>query len=385
MAETSFEAIPQDLQMKILSRMSLKHLGKCICASKKLATIIRTKEFRDLHLQYQYMARPRMLFMVLDVNFNTNEEVLLFYSVYQDEKKPLLSSGQQESLIFQGPPGYKISQPTRGLVCVREKTKIMICNPTTKKCWTLLELKTCKEELTSAYFGYDEATDEFKVLCLTPMKSDGPSKEAKKHLVLTMRPGEESRRWITCEHHHTPVSVQGLCKEGVLYYGAKSNSKKSVIMSFNMRFEKFNVIALPEEVDISSRWKLVSYKGEIALVNDDDDLLRNGVLQIWVGKETKGMWEWEKTRIEILRWKEFAERKTIRFKGTIGTGELVFAQNYLDTERPLVFPLEKQKGSLMVLYYNEVTKDLRRFKIEREFEGLAVQTFLDHVDSPQLM
>ncbi|KAL1189920.1 putative F-box protein [Cardamine amara subsp. amara] len=373
-----FEALPQELQSAILSRLPLKSVGKCICASKKLASIICTKQFRDSYL-LQSMTRPRMLFMVpltLPLDSSPTEDDLLFYSVYQEEK-PLLSSGQQESYICQGPLGCMVSQPIRGLVCIRDTTKIRICNPTTKMCRTLLEMKMCEKEVIAHYFGHDEK-DAFKVLCVMKMKSVGQSQGAKEYHVLTVGSTEEPWRKITCEHDHTAVT-QGLCKGGVLYYVAWSNSEKSlVMMCFNVSSEEFTVTELPEEVNNDRCWTLVNYKGEIALVDDyDSDLHTNGVLQIWVRKQIdQRKWEWKKTRIVIPRdrWEEIDvdERKMIRFKGTIGTGEHVFAREFLGN---------RNEGPVVVLCYDNVTEELRRFKTEKEFEGFYVQTFLDHVDS----
>ncbi|KAL9311404.1 putative F-box associated interaction domain-containing protein [Arabidopsis thaliana] len=199
---------------------------------------------------------------------------------------------------------------------------------------------------------------------------------------MTVGSGEESNSWrvITCKHDHSPVT-EGLCKGGFLYYGAdESNSDKSVVVSFNVSSEEFSVIELPEEVKIDHRWRLVNYNGEVALVDDsefDFGIVKepngNGVFELWVRNETDGTW-WRNC-IEIPHWEQHVGNMEFFFKGTIGTGELVFAQDSV---------IER---SFYVVYYDTVTQNLRTFTIE----GVArdqlhdVRTFLDHVDSTWLM
>lgn len=372
MEETSYEALPDDLQTEIMSRLPLKSLVTCICVSKKWASLIRLKEFRNRYL-HRSMTRPRVLF----INFPFGRHVL-FHSVYQEDE-PLLVSGQQRIRISLDPI-CEISQPIRGLVCIQENTKVVIFNPGTEKSLTLPEIQA-KNAAGTNFFGYDESTDVFKVLCMTRLMSDKPLKGPKEHQILTVvGTGEESCwRRITCKHDHSPVT-QGLFKGGFLYYGARSSCDKSLVMSFNVRSEDFTVIGLPEEVQIDHRWRLVNYNGEVALVDDtafDFGIVKesngNGGFELWVRNETEG--SWGRKIIEIPHWEELVGNMEFFFKGTTGTRELVFAQDYVI------------EGSVFVVYYDPLTQNLRRFTIE----GVAgdqlydVLTFLDHVDSTWLM
>ncbi|EOA33949.1 hypothetical protein CARUB_v10021443mg [Capsella rubella] len=370
MEETRIEELAEDIQMEIMSWLPLKSLVKCTCVSKQCASLIRSKYFRDRYLR-RSMTRPRLLF----VNFPFGRDVLL-HSVYQEEE-PLLSSGQQQIRISPD-PRCEVSQPIRGLLCIQENTKIVILNPGTKKLLTtkLPKIQAHKNAVITCFFGYDESTDEFKVLCMTKLASDGPSEGAiNEHQISTVCFGDETCwRRITCKHDHSPVT-QGLCKEGLLYYGAQSSSNKSLVMRFNVSSEVFSVIEVPEEVQLDHRWKLVNYNGDIALVNDSDfDYgIVNGVFDIWVRNETAG--DWRRNKIEIAGWEETVDNHKFYFKGTIGTRELVFT---LDSVI---------EGSFLVVYYDTATHNLRTFTIE----GVSgdqlndVRTFLDHVDSTWLM
>ncbi|XP_020865668.1 LOW QUALITY PROTEIN: putative F-box protein At1g70960 [Arabidopsis lyrata subsp. lyrata] len=190
-----------------------------------------------------------------------------------------------------------------------------------------------------------------------------------------MTSDEESSSWrpIICKHDHAPVT-EGLFKGGVLYYGAKSNSDKSVVMSFNVSSEDFSVIELPKEVELIHHWRLVNYKGDIALMHYGEyyRLTRSGVTDMWVRNEVDG--NWERNSIKISHWKETFDNKEFHFKATIGTKELAFAPHPLIGEQ------------LFVLFSDADATNFRRFEIERMVDqDHFVRTFFDHVDSTWLI
>ncbi|XP_010470677.1 PREDICTED: putative F-box protein At1g70960 [Camelina sativa] len=398
---TSFETLPLDLQMDILSRLPLKSLVKCIVISKQWASLIRGEDFKNLYLR-RSSTRPRLMIWVKrSIPSPPEHEVLWYHSVYDQEEKlmysrydkevlchsvyqeeePLLSSGQQQLRIPREPMmGSRVSQPVRGLICLQLETKFVICNPGTKMFRKLPEIQA-NESMVHCFFGYDEATKVFKVLCVT---LSGPGTSTK-YQVCTVGSGGETWRRIKCKCDHQPYT-EGLFKGGVVYYGAHdTNTDKSMIMCFNLTSEKFSAIKLPKQINFTRRgWDVVNYNGKIAVSIMVDEY--TGLLRIWARNEI-GVWlkedivvsRWKET-IETRRWKEtVANRRWFRFKGTIGTKELVFAPDSFVDEAPTV------------LYYNTETQKLRRFTFEHLFNGPPligsdyVCTFLDHVDSTWLM
>ncbi|XP_010427909.1 PREDICTED: putative F-box protein At1g70970 [Camelina sativa] len=404
MEKSNFESLPEDHQMNILSRLPLKSLVKFLLVSKKWASMIRSTKFNVDYLP-RSMTRPRVMFMVQRYTSQASQppelemlwfdtvykeqtvlteppyDEVLFHSVYQD-KEPLLSSGQQQ---------LRISQPIRGLICLRLQTKLAICNPVTRMFHILPEIQAPEDSYITSFLGYDEATNVFKVLCITKSKSLPTTRE---YLVLTVESGqEESWRSIACLYEHDKVKLgEGICKGGVLYYGAQtdeaqSNGDKFVLMSFNVRSKDFAVIRYPEYDSIYTLWRLVFYKEKIALVNDCDfyiipDFIGNDEPDLdneAVNDESNGTkvfhiivldestQQWETIPIEILHWEEAVGEKEFQFQGTIGENELVFAQNSTELGGP----------DYCVLYYNTETKCFRRFEIQGVVgNDDSVQTFL---------
>ncbi|CAA7060805.1 unnamed protein product [Microthlaspi erraticum] len=351
------EALHSDIQMKILLHLPPKPLGRCVCVSKKWASMIREKQFRDLYL-LRSMTRPRMMFTI-----KISETDAYVHSVHQAEE-PFLSSDKRRMHV---PLEYtSMSQSIRGLICLRNGFKFALWNPSINKHLTLPEIQHPRELATiTSFLGYDEATDVHKVLYMAIYVYDRPSR-AKEFQVLTV--GGSWRR-VRCKHRHYPLT-DGLCKGGVLYYGATSGrGKKSLVMSFNVSSEKFSVIDLPEEVKLGNIcyvWKLVNYNGEVALVHDN---YVNGVVRMWVRNGVSG--EWRRDFVEIPRWREIVGDVYFSFRGTVGSGELVFTAHV------------HRDSSDFILYYNRVTQNLRRFIAVGQDVGHLphVETFLDHVDS----
>ncbi|EFH65032.1 hypothetical protein ARALYDRAFT_339268 [Arabidopsis lyrata subsp. lyrata] len=376
MVNTSFET-PPEMHVEILARLPLKSLMKFMSVSKKWESIIRGEQFRRDYL-IQSMTRPRVLFVANRRYFHNFKPEALFHSVYQEEPSSLSSVQQMRTYET---PLYKVSQPVRGLICHQGDTNIVICNPGLKKFRNLPQIEVPEFASMRSFFGYDEVKNVFKVLCITQLvkyqtTTEGDIHKVRSdvgHQVYTVRSDVESSSWkgIACNYDYSAVT-EGLFKGGFLYYGAQSNNDQSVVMSFNVSSEDFSVIELPNEVDFDNNWKLVNYKGGIALVDEDNfDIHLNGnrVFKILFRNEVAGNWEIE--TIEIPRWKETVDNEDYHFKGTIGTGELlVFA------------PTHGTRFGRRVLYCDEATKNLRRFDIEERMidEDHIVRTFFDHAN-----
>lgn len=209
-----------------------------MAVSKKWASIVREKKFRDAYF-LQSMKKPRVVF-----EFRPNDTDVMFHSVYQEEK-PLLSSGQQQ-IRLASEQGYCYPPSIRGIYLCRG-TQVALCNPFLKKFLTLPELPFRERSNFGEVvrFGYDEAKDEFKLLCFKAATDYGPYGGDHEYHVLTV--GEASWRPVVCKSR-LHVQTGSICNRGVLYYGAKLLPEiDPVLVCFDFRSEEFTVIELPEE------------------------------------------------------------------------------------------------------------------------------------------
>lgn len=192
------------------------------------------------------------------------------------------------------------------------------------------------------------------------------------HQVFTLG-AQETWRMLECKYPHYPLT-QGICKNGVVYYGAKFGSpgkEYEVLVCFELRFEEFSLITLPEGVGIKQGYRsdnLVSYNGKIALVYKSS----NGKFDLWVLVDVIKQ-EWTKISVLVPCWKDLVGNVVYRCRGTISTGELIFEQCY--------YPKK-----FSVIYYNPKEDKARRV----EFKGNGdccdfERIFLDHVDSPMFL
>nr|VDC61069.1 unnamed protein product [Brassica rapa] len=180
------------------------------------------------------------------------------------------------------------------------------------------------------------------------------------------RGAQESWRVIECKYPYYP-GTQGICYNGVVYYGAWSNltDRRSVVVGFDLRSEEFSLITLPEDVQIISRFEsdLVRYNGKIALVNVS--LTRK--FDLWVLMDVKKH-EWSKYSVVAPTCDFF------RCRGTIETGELIFEQLYFGDQ-------------FSILYYDPKQDKARRVDLERSGDTTSSgrKLFVDHVESPMFL
>lgn len=193
----------------------------------------------------------------------------------------------------------------------------MIGNPSTGQFLTLPRVKTKRRGLLSL-FGYDPVNDVYKVLCMTVLRGHqyrGSRYVSEEHQVFTLG-AKQKWRMLVCKYRHLPPhDTKGICINGILYYYAWIQNEGSLI-SFDLNSEDFNVIKLPQDIPY-----LVNYNGKVALTRQYSKL---GILYLWI-LEDAGKQEWSKVSIVVPSWTELAGNIFFNFRGTLSTGELIFA------------------------------------------------------------
>ncbi|XP_010495156.1 PREDICTED: F-box/kelch-repeat protein At3g04660-like [Camelina sativa] len=356
--------LPIDLITEILLKLPSKSLAKFIVLSKHWSSEIRSKRFLDLYMK-QSLTRPCFLF-----TFH-HDSIRFFHSASQsqDDAAYTCKSSFPLSLdrrVYQRT--HDITPPVRGLICVQDLDKVLVSNPVTGQFLVLPKLRATRRGI-SRYFGYDQVKDEYKVLCMTVLKQRRTVVSGD-HQVFTLgRVAQKKPNWrkIKCNLPHCPAT-NGICSDGVVYYGAWSNSAEevSLIVGFHVGSEEFTLVKLPDGVEIDrSDSALVNYKRKVALVSHS----HLGTFDMWVLEDVVKQ-EWSKISVVVPSWNDLVGKgEKFSCRGVISTGEFMFQPFSLD-------------GPPCVIIYDREEDSAGRVEIEGLGVNLgAVSLFLYHVES----
>ncbi|KAL0785548.1 hypothetical protein Bca101_001794 [Brassica carinata] len=153
------------------------------------------------------------------------------------------------------------TESVHGLICFQESGKPVVWNPSKKEFVTLPKPRKSWNDIT-VFLGYDPTQGKHKVMCLPCNRSTDVCR------ILTLGSAQESWRTVkTNQNHRSSINTIGRCIKGVIYYLAYIfHSRLQVIMSFDIKSEKFDTIPLPRE-DIDRPF-LIAYVGRLAFVDD---------------------------------------------------------------------------------------------------------------------
>ncbi|CAA7041112.1 unnamed protein product [Microthlaspi erraticum] len=367
--------LPLDLIIVIFANLPLKSIAKFLCLSKLWRSIIGGKYFIDLFMT-RSLTRPSFLFthphLTMDNKF--------FHSSSHESPSSLHHNGACTTLSHD----YVMPTPVRGLICCRHGQKMRVCNPSTGQVVRLLNFKTGRIGITS-FLGYDPVGDVYKVLCMTRDFKVRAPVVSSQHRVVSLGPPGTSRKqkWrdIECEELPHVPATNGLCVDGVVYYGAWTNSHRqgSMIVCFDVRQEVFRRLKSPEDVEIKHhRFELLRYHGKLALV----DQSYGGRVDMWVLVDVEKQ-EWSKDCVVVPCWLELVGLRSFRFLGTIGTGECVFVPHSLPDPYPFfVVIYDRKKGEGRRVVIPRIGVNLSREAMDPD---KVMTVFLDHVESLMLL
>ncbi|KAG7580686.1 F-box domain [Arabidopsis suecica] len=352
--------LPLDLIIEVLLKVPGRSLARFVIVSKQWLSIIRGKDFTKLYLT-QSSTRPRLLFSVYR---HLGPSKLFLQSFSQQDP----SSGHHRLNVSMDPfHMYGFTPPVRGLICRQTDTKVMIGNPSTGQFLTLPRVKTNRRGLFSL-FGYDPLNDVYKVLCMTVLRGHqnrGSRYVSEEHQVFTLG-AKQKWRMLVCKYRHLPPPLtKGLCLNGILYYYAWIQNEGSLI-SFDLNSEDFNVIKLPHDIPC-----LVNYNGKIALTRQYSKF---GPLDLWILEDARKQ-EWSKVSIVVPSWTDLVRNIFFMFRGTLSTGELIFA------------PVSKINPVYLISY------DLKEDNAKQVEVGgglvagqnISLIVYLNHVESPMFL
>ncbi|XP_023632981.1 putative F-box protein At1g30930 [Capsella rubella] len=266
----TFDSIPNDLLIEIVSRLPAKSVARFRCVSKQWKSLALTRsgfhrdDFTDL-LTRSSARPPRLLFGVAKDGEWSFYSTPLPQNPY-DKSSSLVVAPDSHIKFSKGISEYRCSYAS-GLIYFHnmhipredEDVKRVIYNPLTGQYVILPELRG--HSYTYSYLGFDPIDKEFKVLVMSTFNYIASSDTD--HYILTLGSGELRWRKIRCPFTHEPV-WERICINGVLYYLAiDTNGWPYVIVCFDVRTEKFKFIHLPQHY----RSPLINYKGKLCLFN----------------------------------------------------------------------------------------------------------------------
>uniref|UniRef100_M4D343 Uncharacterized protein n=1 Tax=Brassica campestris TaxID=3711 RepID=M4D343_BRACM len=295
--------IPLDLTLDMLSRLPPKSIARFLCVSKLWSSFTTLPSFINSFASRSSSQPPRLLLTFTHLEAHTSREALRFSPFLKTRMKTghILRTTlpqPQETISVKGSPcsGYR------------------------------------------SYLGYDPLEGKHKVLFMSRNEyTDQPR-------VLTLG-AQESWRIITkgrCPMHFSSIGGYGRCFNGILYYEAFDTDGHRIIMSFDVKYENFNLIKILEGF-YKMPCHMILYEGRLALVHKRtyDPNVDLYILNDSTGDE----WLHEECCLHILAG--------LCLNGVTAAGELVFTST--------------ENESLYILYLNPRRNMMR----EALFEGIV--------------
>ncbi|XP_010518067.1 PREDICTED: F-box protein At2g21930-like [Camelina sativa] len=252
---TSTNPIPDDSIEEILKASSVETLARFRCVSTQYASMIRSREFIKSHL-IKSCTRPlrSLIFTFMEMYGLGNQFV---FSASQPQNQGESSSSATYHMSCLNQLHTTSSASVHGLFC---HGKMEIYNPSTTKSITLPN-----NSADYIYLGYDPINGDYKVLCLV--------KAQDLHILTVVKDTFWRKIQDFSPHFRCSPYSPDLSLNGVLYYGVYHDLHDGillhpdhlipVIMSFDVRSEKFDLINLPELPDNLMHPILTTYEGRL--------------------------------------------------------------------------------------------------------------------------
>ncbi|CAA7061315.1 unnamed protein product [Microthlaspi erraticum] len=345
-------SISNDLLLEIFSRLPAKSIARFYCLSKLWDSMLHRPYFTELFLT-RSSTRPPLLFAIqADKGYLYGE--WSFFSLPQPQNPYEKSSSLAVSPDFQSKFPEHLSLKyygyASGLICFRrilvEDQVHVICNPSTGRYAILPKRREAKSE---SFLGFDPIEKQFK---------------------LEEDPKSLNPFAFECR---TPLSVEGICINGVLYYFARTDNDETSsvkIVCFDVRFEKFKFID-GESFYVACHTRLINYKGKLGVINWEADGIHDAIeLCVWILEDVEKQ-EWSK-RAYTFRDDKIVDLSIVNVVGMNLTGEIVLSTYY---------PYVKYLPPFYVFYFNPERNTLQRVISQGFGETLIVRkVFVDYVE-----
>ncbi|EOA39007.1 hypothetical protein CARUB_v10011547mg [Capsella rubella] len=344
-----------DTSAQILSRLPEKSVARLRCVSKLWLSI--TKDPYFIKLFETRSPQPSLLVCFFENRKLFVASIPQHLHSLQNSKRSYSCSQPIYRYHMEFPGGHSRFPPTEsvhGLICFQVSGTPIVWNPSTRQLLPLPKPRLSWNDLT-IFLGYDPVECKHKVMCIPLKRSSDVCR------VLTLGSAQKSWKTVKTQHkHRSDNQTCGRCIKGVVYYIAEVyQTHVWVVMSFDVRSEKFDMIQLPSDTDYRSIF--LTYEESFACVQ----------MRTTKGGQVRGE---RCTTLCILedakkhKWSSkdvfasaglFVEslRTVLKLKGCSHAGEFIYASSGL-------------QSLSYILFHDPVKRSCRRF----ELKGIADDT-----------
>lgn len=276
-----------EMVTEVLARLPLKSLLRFRCVCKSWKSLISSPDFAHLHLaRYHHDSDDNTSIFTLS---RGNDRWMLRCS-HTFSKITTISGRNQPDNDFKWPENYYASgYSVNGLLLLSKprwsedpklvRTEIMLCNPVIGKVHKLPTIEFCG---TTLGLGFDPSNNDYKVVAIARIPSI--SVHVYTFSTGTWRNINNYSEGIEYGRYSPSILIEGTIVWVINYY-----QKGSRMMSFDVKCEVFDYIALPPDDSTCWRYPVVHRKG-VGLL--DLDLLGNHSSSLWVMEKghTPGNW-----------------------------------------------------------------------------------------------
>ncbi|XP_010463252.1 PREDICTED: putative F-box protein At1g47765 [Camelina sativa] len=371
---TQSQSFPRDLTSEILLTLPEKSVARFRCVSKLWLSITTDPYFINV-FKNRYRGLSLLICFIEDDKLFVSSIPQHQHSL-QNSKRSYSCSQPIYRYHMEFPEGQSNFPPTKsvqGLICFNVSATPIVWNPSTRQLLTLTKPRLSWNDI-AIFLGYDPVEGIHKVMCIPLKRSSDVCR------VLTLGSAQEQEPWRTvktCHKHRSEYhTTSGRCIKGVVYYIAYVYHKRVwVIMSFDVRYEKFDMMQLPSE-NISR--VMMTYEGRLACVENCvtkyGKLIRKHGTRLYILEDAKKH-KWL-SKVVLAPGACFDDRLKIYYQlnGYTHDGEFVYVSSTFD-----------KKG--YILFCDPLRNSFRRFELKGIAEGVlksrmyALYAFPNHVES----
>ncbi|CAA7048074.1 unnamed protein product [Microthlaspi erraticum] len=303
-------SFPVDLTSEILLRLPTRSVVRFRCVSKLWSSITTDPYFIN-----SFQTRRSLLLLCFKKGDKVS--VLSIPQHTQDWDKAYSSSLPIERYHMKL-PGYGFhyhTESVHGLICFEDSQNPVVWNPSMRSLLTLPNPNNHKSwTYKTLFLGYDPVEGKHKLVCFHSKKVSYVCR------VLTLGSSQESWRTVRTNIKQRVYSYTcGRCINGMIYYIACNwKTFAYVVMRFDVRYEKFDMIEKPSNIDVDV---LINYEGRIACTDTYNDR------RLWILEDAeKHKWSSQDFLVPLRHWDQ---RFTMCFKlqGFTHAGEFIFGSH----------------------------------------------------------